>query len=203
MDRDKFMMYVYELDNMTKYSIMSFNSAYTYLKELDTNPNRENYSENMDAFWYFLQTGVNYSANVSKLLWPSYTSKRLSDGTYKPFNKKIQNYINERLFLRETLGINEESSVKRKKLRNRFEHIDEYMEDHDFILYADRNIGNSIMNYRIEGVSEEEHRKKTFRFYNRVTTELIFYGESMFIKQLFEDMVDIREKVISWKEHNR
>lgn len=77
------------------------------------------------------------------------------------------------------------------------------MEDHDFILYADRNIGNSIMDYRIEGVSEEEHRKKTFRFYNRVTTELIFYGESMFIKQLFEDMVDIREKVISWKEHNR
>ncbi|MCK1248902.1 hypothetical protein MX059_09890 [Streptococcus uberis] len=198
MEDSKFRMYVHELDNMTLNSLISFENAFYFLNEIEENKQ----DRSMPLFWYFIQTAVLYSGNVSKLLWPSYRKQKGKGGKYY-FTEKHKDYINERFFLRDTLQINEDSTVKNKRLRNSFEHIDERMEEHNFSLFADKNIGFSVMNFGISGISEEEQRKKLFRFYNSETSELIFYGESIIIKNLYEDMIDIREKVISWKEHNR
>lgn len=200
MEYEKFIMYVHELDNMTYNSIISFERAFYHLKDMEDKMPNEN--DNMNLFWYYMQTAIIYSGNVSKLLWPSYTRKKDEDGNLLPYSKKIQNYINERYFLRDTLQINEDSSVKTKGLRNRFEHIDEYMEDHNFMLHSDKNISKERFGISIYGYSEEVHRKKVFRHYVRDTTELIFYGKSVIVKNLYDDMIDIRNKVIDWQNKN-
>lgn len=195
MESSKLRMYVHELDNMTFNSLVSFDNAFYRLKEMEEG----RMEGNMDMFWYFIQTAILYSGNVSKLLWPSYRKKRGKDGKYS-FTPEHKKYIKERLILRETLQINKNSTVKNKRLRNSFEHIDERMEEHNFILFADKNIGNSVMNINITGITEEEQRKKMFRFYNSETSELLFYGESIIIKDLYEDMIDIRNKIKAWQD---
>src|SRR5947209_2090962 len=71
-----------------------------------------------DRFWYSVQALLVAVANVSKLLWPESTNKRNSDKRNKEDAAR----------LRKLLEVSDTSPLKSKRMRNRFEHFDEWLE---------------------------------------------------------------------------
>jgi len=78
-------------------------------------------ADNYDGFWYALQGFLIAAANLSKLFWGSRGNKEL-----------------ERLDLRKSLGVTDDSPLRDPDLRNDFEHFDTRVEEW-FAKSKDRN----------------------------------------------------------------
>lgn len=86
----------------------------------------------LDTIFWNLDHFINRAAMVSKMLWPTPSAKT-----------KIAKWRGE--ILRDALGVDEQSVLNSRVLRNHLEHFDEridaWYEGSGFVIYADRNIG--------------------------------------------------------------
>lgn len=73
--------------------------------------------------WYLLQTILVSAANISKLLWGSEEADAPRDD------------------LRESLEVEADSPIRSKRVRNAFEHFDEFIENMPNTIFIGRNIG--------------------------------------------------------------
>lgn len=142
---------------------------------------------NSDLFWYHCQTFILYSANISKLLWTSYRPKQ-----------KV-NYQKERAELRTELKIKEDNILRNKRVRNAFEHIDEKMENHQFNIHMDKVFGELYKYMSYGDKTEDEIKKNIFRLYVPHKKELLFYGESINISEMYAEILEIQERICEWE----
>ncbi|WP_437137465.1 hypothetical protein [Bacillus safensis] len=124
-----------------------FFSSVEYLKEC-FNPEKRDQTQNI---WYHVQSFLTSSANISRLLWGSYTKDYAKNKLRKELRKE----------LREKLGVSEGSTLKSRKMRNLFEHFDEHIEEwatqpNSYSNYVDSNIGPKSA-ISVEGLNENQY----------------------------------------------
>jgi len=146
----------------------------------------------IDLFWFYSQTFINYAANLSKLLWATKISKE----THEEFQnrKKLRDQI------RKSIGISENSILKDKKLRNRFEHIDEDIDIFNGSLVMQRNFGPSEGFINLGGKEYDALKEKTFRHYDPYQAVLGLYGKNTNLQDLYNEIKMISERVIEFEE---
>jgi hypothetical protein len=91
---------------------------------LNTPPHQDFQAEHTTRIWCALQTILVSAANISKLLWGS---KAKDEG---PREK-----------LRDSIKIDKTSPLHSKRVRNAFEHFDEFIDAMPASIYVGRNIG--------------------------------------------------------------
>ena len=124
----------------------------------------------MNRFWYSAQSLLVAVANISKLLWPAPPRRRAGENTeaFEEFKKTQQANAKS---LRESLNIDDSSTLKNRKLRDHFEHFDERiarLPDSGFN-YVDTNIstpGDMQINNAI-----------TMRNFNPRTSTIEYHGD--------------------------
>lgn len=124
-----------------------------------------------DEFWVAIQSILVIAANAAKLLWGSRGSQ--SETTRRP--------------LRDLAQVDEDSALKPRDVRNRFEHFDEYIEDwyqHDLKVYVSREIT----------VDDAEWPPDKARFgrYNPQTRIVTFWDREVSITYLLAELERIR-----------
>jgi len=124
-------------------------------------------NHNLDLTLYAIQNFLVAVANISKFFWPP-----------KP---KYQKRGEE---LRNSLGIKNDSPIRQREGRNRFEHFDEWLEEwatsskgNNFI---DSNIGP--INKMVVGIAQED----ILRNLDPTTWTLTFIGEKYELKPMIE-----------------
>jgi hypothetical protein len=125
--------------------------------------------------WPELQAIVLATANLSKLLWG-----------------QEDKHAAARQALRASIGVEDSSPLRFRKMRNHFEHVDERLDtwwkespSHNF---ADRNIGPYPM---IDGLQ----RIELFRQYDPDTGNLWFWGDSFNVAEIAAEVRRIYPKV--------
>ncbi|MCY7446342.1 hypothetical protein MCZ36_15280 [Bacillus safensis] len=122
-----------------------FFSSVEYLKECLDSEKREQ----RQKIWYHVQSFLTSSANISRLLWGSYTKDYAKYKLRKELRKE----------LRKKLNVSESSTLKSRKMRNLFEHFDEHIEEwatQPNSNYIDSNIGPKSA-ISIEGLNENQY----------------------------------------------
>lgn len=113
---------------------------------------------------YAVQNLLNAGANISKMLWGQRGKK-----------------AEERAPLRDSIGISDTSPLREVTMRNHFEHMDERIDRWKSTSarknYADMLIGPREM---IEGIEPTD----TFRWFDPVSADVIFWGEAFNIQSL-------------------
>lgn len=122
-----------------------------------------------------IQNLLNAGANVSKMLWGSKGKK-----------------ADERKRLRDSVGVPDTSPLREVTMRNHFEHMDERIDrwwteskSHN---HADSIIGPKNLIGDLEPI-------ETFRWFDPVTKEVIFWGEGFNIQALVSEAVRILPKL--------
>lgn len=122
--------------------------------------------------WMSVQTLLVAAANISKLCWGQAGSK-----------------TEERMALRDSLGITDESVLKATRFRNHFEHFDQRIEEwwleSDTHNFFDDSIGQRNT---ITGVTD----KDVFRWLDPQSGNLEFWGEQYSIPQVIAEVQRIR-----------
>lgn len=122
----------------------------------------------IDLVFYALQNLLNAGANISKILW---------GGGGKKFE--------ERKFIRDSIGISDNSPLRQVVMRNNFEHLDErldrWWETSKRHNHADMNIGPK--GRMIAGLDDID----MFRFFDPETTDLTFWGQEFNIQALVSE----------------
>ena len=130
-----------------------------------------------NLFWLYVEAFLSHTAKVSKLLWTS--------------------DLNERVDLRRSLGINDNSPIRDRKLRNHFEHFDTRVEDwareSPNKIFVGRVIADDL-EHAVGGVQP----KDIIRAYETKTKILVFRGETYDLKPLLEALKALQ--VIARKE---
>jgi hypothetical protein len=120
--------------------------------------------------WFALQAILVSAANISKLLWGS-GGKR----------------ARQRLALRESIGISDESPLKVLDIRDDFEHLDERVEEWSSAEgrsdYVGRNIGDGV---HIAG--EQERRGRRFGQYDPSSGIVTFWTHSVFLPDIIAEV---------------
>jgi hypothetical protein len=120
------------------------------------------------SVWWDIQSILISSGNISKILW---------------LTKKYRERGEQ---LRQLLEIGSESVLKSRKIRNRFEHYDEFLDnffkDKDICSYTDLAMNPSLS----PSIGESCHRG-----YNSYNNTLVIHGEILNLN----DVVDAVEKV--------
>jgi hypothetical protein len=124
--------------------------------------------------WSAIQSILVAAGNVSKILWPA-----------------RRRYDPRGTMLRELLGVDEDSALSDRKLRNHFEHYDERLEDwlssNHSVVYVDQIIG-SLSGY-LRDFPQNAHRN-----YDPATQILAFRGEAISLRSLLESLKEIGQK---------
>ena len=115
-------------------------------------------NQNMEKFWYGIQSFLNSTTNVSKLLWdgkPVCKKKNESDKDFEIQEKQRNAILERRKALRESLEVSDNSLLKERTMRNNFEHLDERI-DTWFNLSRKHNLANRniISEGAISGLDE-------------------------------------------------
>lgn len=125
--------------------------------------------------FYAVQNLLNASANVSKAFWGSGGK-----------------FATERKALRDSIGVDDNSSLKEVTMRNNFEHFDERLarwwkesQQHN---HADLNLGPRNM---IAGISDIDR----FRAYDPTTKDLSFWGQDFNLQDLTDEAQRILPKL--------
>lgn len=189
MDEQKTRLFVSEINLMLDYCFFSFNQFNKVLKQIDT---KEDYD--LECFWYYSQTFITYAANLSKLLWASRNK-----------NEKNEEFRKRKEFrdsLRQVLGISDKSILKNKKLRNRFEHLDEDLDTFKSGIVMSKNFGSVTGLINIAGEDYDLSKEKQLRHYDQYTRTLYLYGEKMNLQELYNEIKELSEKVAAYEEAN-
>lgn len=180
MDKQRFEFLLDELKLQVNFSIISINHFNETWKEKNERTNdREETITLTYEFWYYLQNYVISLANISKILYGvnnKYQSKEIN-----------QRRINERKLIRNILSIEKPSLLEDKQLRNRLEHIDEYIEkfsDSNPSIIANRNIGPTNM-IGIKDKSLFDEDINNLRNFLTNKNELILFGKRINLNNTF------------------
>lgn len=124
--------------------------------------------------WCSIQSILGATANVSKILWPS--------------SKKSQKRGKE---LRELLGIDENSIIAYRAIRNHFEHYDERIER----LFQGKSSVNFIdLAFNPFKPQKWETPKYYQRAYNQVDRIVTFQNETLDLKEVLNTLESIKGK---------
>ena len=120
MDEHVLRIFKHEVERQCKFSLMAWQDLGRALEERD-----------LDRLWYSVQAFLVAAGNISKLLWPS----------------SSQGLIPERgEQLRSSLSVSEDSVLRLRTFRNRFEHFDERLEQWTMSSkrrnFVDSNVGS-------------------------------------------------------------
>lgn len=122
-----------------------------------------------------LQALLNAAANISKAFWGS--GGRLAD---------------ERLALRQSVGVMDNSALNLVKMRNHFEHIDERIDQwwsrSEAHIHVDLQIGSRAA---ISGIKDIDR----FRAYDPNTTDVIFWGAEFNVRDLVSAIEQLLPKL--------
>lgn len=132
-------------------------------------------SKDVDHIFYAIQNLLNAGANISKLLW----GQKGKD-------------LEARKRLRESIGICDSSPLRKVDMRNHFEHMYERIERW-WSQSARHNQADKIIGPRnaIVGLKPIE----TFRWFDPVTKDVIFWGEGFNIQTLVAEVERILPKL--------
>lgn len=123
------------------------------------------------AVWSAIQSILISSGNISKILWP------------------IRKYKKRGELLRKLLKIDTESILKSRKIRNKFEHYDELLDD----FFKDKNIcsyTDLAMNPSLSSsIGESCHRG-----YNTYNNTLVIHGEILDLNDILDAAEQIKFK---------
>jgi len=153
----------------------------------------------IDDFWYHSSAFLNSAANVSRMLWPTASTKQVDDERQRAPPK----YRGVRL--RTHLGLKGPNPLAARLLRDHFEHFDERMEHWAETskrrIFVDRSIGNP--NHMALGDPGD-----ALRNYDPETRIMHFRGEGFALEPLANALNDILEKVeqldrVLWGPHSR
>lgn len=139
-------------------------------------------SRSIDRFWYSVQSFLDASGNISKLLWPP--------------NKK---YDGRGLELRKSLDVREASPLRPRDFRNHFEHFDERLED--WVTSSKRHniVDSSIFPAGkpfIVGIDERDF----LRNYHQDTMTVSFRGDEYRLIPLVEEIQKLLAKTVQVDE---
>lgn len=98
MDKEQARLYLWEIEEQCRYALKAWRLIQSPHTDVDTEP------------WYSIQAFLVASANISKFLWP--IPKREARGKQ----------------LREFLSVQDGSPLKRRRVRDSFEHFDERLD---------------------------------------------------------------------------
>jgi hypothetical protein len=129
-----------------------------------------------ERFWYSVQALLLATANVSKLLWPDETNHR---------NKDKRNREDAEM-LRKSLALSDISPLRNKKMRNRFEHFDEWLERavKPGVTYVGLHIGEMP-------VIENQDTKVYARNFNPDNGTITFQEEIFSIPDVMQAIIDL------------
>jgi hypothetical protein len=125
--------------------------------------------------FYALQNLLNAAANVSKALWGQ--GGKLSE---------------QRKPLRDSIGVTDESPLRNVTMRNNFEHFDDRLDrwwkdskrhNHVSMVIGERDA--------VAGFEEID----TFRWFNPVTTDMYFWGDSFNIQAIVDEVQNLFPKL--------
>jgi hypothetical protein len=129
--------------------------------------------------FYALQNLLTAAANISKALWGKGGGKEGKGEERRP--------------LRESIGVADDSPLRRIAIRDDFEHFDErltrWWEQSTSHNYADLNLGDIRM--AIKGISDQD----TFRCFNPQTGEVMFWGTDFNLKLVITEIIHILPKL--------
>jgi hypothetical protein len=145
----------------------------------DINKELQNPATKNDRFWYSIQSFLVSVANISKILYPS------------PSSKEINKIRAKRL--RENIGLPENSILTTKAVRNCFEHYDEKLDD-----FQNNNngiyLGKAICDFG-DIVVDNKTTGFYIRHYNPKTNILYFKGIKYNLQDVVNEIVVLKEKV--------
>src|SRR6266849_8982602 len=98
MDKEQMRLYLWEIEEQCRYALKAWRLIQPPHTDVDTEP------------WYSIQSFLVATANISKFLWP--IPRRETRGKQ----------------LREFLSVQDDSPLKRRKVRDSFEHFDERLD---------------------------------------------------------------------------
>lgn len=187
MDNQKEQLFLSEINIMLDFCFHSFHKMNETLIKMSNN---EEFDK--DYFWYYSQNFIAYAANLSKLLWAS-----------KNRNENREEF-RERIFFRDSLrlalGVSDKSILKDKKLRNRFEHLDEDLDGFKSSIVMSKNIGPVTGLINVAGENYDISKEKQLRHYDQYTRILYLYGEKMNLQELYNEIKSLSEKVDKYEE---
>lgn len=137
----------------------------------DTPPVPARPDEN-DRFWYGVQSAILAVGNVSKILWGSKGS-----------------FAEERADMRELLGIGDDSPLRDTAMRNLWEHLDEKIDK------AHREGEGFHTDRIVAGVPPYVTDKSLFRWFERHTLTISFWGETWRFTDMVPELAKIRDAI--------
>lgn len=192
MKKQKFEFLLDELKLQTNFAILSINHFNNTWEKLF------NYEdENLDRvtityeFWYYLQNYVIALGNISKLLFATKNKYE----TVPQFKKRLE----DRKFFLGVLKVKANTILRDKKMRNLLEHIDENLEkfsDKSASIIANKNIGPSNA-IQIGNDFLFEKDEDNLRNFITDRNELILFGKRLNVEKTFQDVIELRDKIIS------
>lgn len=134
--------------------------------------------------WYGVQNVVIGAGNVSKALWG--TGRTPAEATRRR---------DARAPLRESLNVTDDSPLRRVKLRNDFEHLDERIEEWwaEWQHKEARVVIGQLVGPRsaIDMLGVKPGQKDTLRWFDPSTGDIIFWGNELNIPAIFDEVVRI------------
>ena len=145
---------------------------------------KESETDQLDQFWYSIQTFLAAVSNISKLLWPS-----------APFGSEINPETSARReALRSLLGIDESSPLKPKKMRSYFEQYDSELEE-----WASRSKGRMILDSNVGPLQLSPSIASApiayMRNFDPVKFTLVFRDEEYQIKEIAKAINELAQKI--------
>jgi len=130
---------------------------------------------NVENTFYALQNFLNSGANISKALWGQAGS-----------------HSDERKQLRDSIGVDDTSPLRKVTMRNNFEHFDERLDkwwkesiahNHIDLIIGPKNT--------IAGPAEMDK----FRHFDPTTGDMVFWGQEFNLKQILEEVQKVFPKL--------
>lgn len=137
------------------------------------------------VFWFYAQSFLNSSANISKILWGSYKNLK----TEEEKEKKKQD-DKDREFLRMILNVQNNSPLKSKKVRNCFEHFDEQLFDWARSSKSDQYNNACIGDKENFDIDPQAHLK----FYDVYKRKITFKNHNFNLESIIEEVIRINEQ---------
>ncbi len=145
---------------------------------------KESETDQLERFWYSIQSLVGAVSNISKLLWPS-----------SPMGSELNPEIYARReALRSNLGIDESSPLKPRKLRNYFEQYDseleEWVSQSKDRMIIDSNVGPLQLSPNVASAPIAYMRN-----FDPVKFTLVFRDEEYQIKEIAKALNELAQKI--------
>ena len=146
---------------------------------------KDSETDQLDRFWYSVQTFLAAVSNISKLLWP-----------FAPFGSELSPETSTRReTLRGLLGIEDGSPLKPKKLRSYFEQFDSELEE-----WASRSKDRMIIDSNVGPLQMSPGASGPIAYmrnFDPVKFTLVFRDEEYQIREISKAINDLTQRIQS------